>query len=68
MALNEFEWTERHTQLLAMKGLTGACTERGGEGEEKYENHGGCFKTRTATGCESTSETRRMKLNDVTDP
>ena len=35
MALNEFEWTERHTQLLAMKGLTGACTERGGEGRAK---------------------------------
>ena len=40
---------------------------RGREGEEKYENHGGYFKTRTATGCESTSETRKMKLNDVTD-
>ena len=40
----------------------------GGEGEEKYENHGGYFKTRTATGCESTSETRKMKFNYVTDP
>ena len=35
MALNELEWTERHTQLLTIKGLTGACTERGGEGRAK---------------------------------
>ena len=41
---------------------------RGGVGEEKCENHGGYFETRTATGCESTSETRKRKLNDVTGP